>query len=134
MNYIKELKEVAIDKKLLIVEDELELNSELADLFDIFFTDVDTSFDGENGLQKILENDYDVVLSDIDMPILNGISMIEKAKTKKENLSFIILSGRLGEHSDDFEKLNIKYTCDKPYDLDLLFSQLIEILGSKSIN
>lgn len=133
MNFIKELKELASNKSLLIIEDEIELNDELVMLFELFFKKIDTAYNGEEGYKKILENDYDIIISDIDMPILDGLKMIERLKKLNNSSKFILLSGRVDENKEFIKSLGIDFFCYKPYSIDDLSSYIIKILESNKI-
>ena len=52
-----------------------------------------TANDGEEGLAKIDETNPDIVITDIKMPKMDGISMIEKAQQNHPDIIFIVLSG-----------------------------------------
>lgn len=78
----------SIDKKLLkrlkalYVEDDNNIRKELSELLENFFGKVYTAENGKAGLETFIKNkdDIDVVLSDINMPILNGIDMMKKIR------------------------------------------------------
>ncbi len=63
--------------KILIIEDN-ELNLKL--MKDILISqsyEVDTAADGEEGLEKAMENDYDLILLDIQMPVVSGYDFLQ---------------------------------------------------------
>jgi len=78
---------------ILYVDDE-QLNLEL---FSIVFNSkfhIITAISGQEGLQKLEENkDISVVISDMRMPVMNGIEFISNAKKKFANLCYFILTG-----------------------------------------
>ncbi len=49
--------------------------------------------DGVDGLNKALEQEVDVVLTDIRMPRMTGLEMAKKIKEKKSNIEVVLLSG-----------------------------------------
>jgi DNA-binding response OmpR family regulator len=129
MNLIKELKELASTKSLLIVEDEIELNDELVDLFEIFFKSVESAYNGEEGLNKILEKNYDIIITDANMPVLDGFGMIKKLRDLNNHSKIIVLSGRMNENEGFIQNLNVDYYSHKPYDFNNLCSYIIESLS-----
>lgn len=77
---------------ILIVDDEVDLCEILADyLEDDFNCTVSSS--PENALNLIKENSYDLVISDMHMPNVNGFEIIEAVKTKRPDTPVIILTG-----------------------------------------
>jgi len=66
--------------KVLYVEDDDILREETLALFQLFFKEIDTACDGVEGLQKYNDNFYDLVVTDINMPNMNGIEMISHIK------------------------------------------------------
>ena len=68
--------------KILIIEDN-ELNLKL--MKDILISqnyEIDTAADGEEGLEKAMENDYDLILLDIQMPVVSGYDFLQIYKKK----------------------------------------------------
>ncbi len=82
--------------KLLIVDDEEIEREGMAELIDWSKYDVEligTAWNGVEGLNKIQEGKPDIVLTDIKMPVMNGIELIRKTKEIYPNIEFIVLSG-----------------------------------------
>jgi len=77
--------------KLLIVDDEDNIRKVLKQLLARNgFTDIIEAVDGVEALEKINDNEIDLVISDINMPRMDGIALYEKAK--KLGPVFIILT------------------------------------------
>ncbi len=110
--------------KLLIVEDEADLRQALTmSLSDEGYA-IDTAEDGEEGLYKALNWDYDVILLDIMMPRMDGWEVLGKLRKEKDT-PVLILTARgaiddrvrgLDLGSDDF--------LVKPFDMDELTARL----------
>ena len=77
---------------LLCVED----NKTTQFLYDAILSDLVKKIifadDGEDGYQKYLNNKVDIILSDYDMPILNGLGMIEKVREIDKEIPIILIS------------------------------------------
>lgn len=71
-------------EKLLIIDDDIELVSLLAEFLSLENFDVETAFDGEEGLQKTLNGNYELVLLDVMMPRMNGFEMLKLLRQKSE--------------------------------------------------
>lgn len=81
--------------KIVIVEDEDMIRKGLIYTFDWLSMDsviVGEAADGEEGLSVILENEPDVVITDIKMPKMNGIEMIQQAQLHTNFKSIILTS------------------------------------------
>lgn len=92
MTDVKALKSLAIDIKILYVEDEKDLRQAITLYLKKFFPLVDTAEDGLQGLEKYHEHNYDIVITDIHMPNMNGLEMIKGIKTFNHDQEIIIVS------------------------------------------
>lgn len=83
-------------KTVLIVEDEVRIRQGLARLIqkvDMDCTVVGTAENGYEGLQMISKLEPDIVITDIQMPRMDGLKMIEQAKAIGTECVYVILSG-----------------------------------------
>ena len=65
---------------ILIIEDEKNMSSILCDRFELEGFLVDKAFNGMTGLAKALDNHPDIILLDIAMPKMDGITMMKKLR------------------------------------------------------
>lgn len=81
-------------KKILIVEDEVELNNVIAEQFLAKDFEVFKAFDGVEGLEMSLKHHPDVILLDIIMPKMDGLSMLDKLRVDNwgKNANVILLT------------------------------------------
>ena len=86
------LKTITQNYTLLYVEDEELLRESTAIYLKKFFAKVDVAEDGEVGFRLYEKNHYDMVVTDILMPNLNGIEMLRKIKQINPNQETIIIS------------------------------------------
>ena len=81
--------------KILIIEDEAAIRRVLGKIIseedDAY--EVEEAEDGLLGIEKIKDNDYDLVLCDIKMPKMDGVEVLEKAKKIKPEILFVMISG-----------------------------------------
>jgi PAS domain S-box-containing protein len=111
--------------KILFVEDD-ETNSKLlADVLSKKFEHVTLARDGLEGLEKFKLDDFDIVLSDIEMPKMNGIEMIKEIKKINPTI-FTILLTAYTETSYFIEAIHSKVDrfLTKPLDVRLLFTYI----------
>jgi two-component system nitrogen regulation response regulator NtrX len=80
-------------QKILIIDDERAIRNVLKDILQTEGYQTDDAADGEEGLQKFLNNPYDLVICDIKMPKLDGIEFLQKAQEAKPEVPIIIISG-----------------------------------------
>ncbi len=68
--------------KLLLIDDDTELVALLAEFLSLEDFSVDTASNGEIGLHKALNDDYDLILLDVMMPRMNGFEMLKLLRQK----------------------------------------------------
>jgi len=89
---IFKLKKYATVCSVLYVEDYEIIRTQIADFLGRFFSDVVLANDGKEGLAKYKERAFDVVITDINMPNINGIEMIKAIKEINEKQIVIVTS------------------------------------------
>lgn len=78
---------------ILIIDDERAIRKTLTEILGFEGYKIEEASDGEEGLRKFKEKNYDLVLCDIKMPKLDGIEFLEKAKELNSEVPIIIISG-----------------------------------------
>ena len=78
------------DITVLIAEDEEQLLHSMTEYLEIFFEHVYTAKDGISALSVYESKKPDIILADINMPHLDGLSMIEKIREKDQDTKIII--------------------------------------------
>ncbi len=117
--------------KTLIVDDEIwvcQLIKNIIDWNSYGFSIIDEAYNGNDAIYKIIEKKPDLVLTDIRMPGIDGIGIIEKINQMGLETKFVIISG----YNDfGYAKKGIKYGALgyllKPIDKDELIEYLIMI-------
>ena len=89
---VSKLKEYASDIKVLYVEDDKAIQEEIHDFLSRFFPVLDLADNGQDGLELYKNGNYDIVISDINMPKMNGIEMVHNIKQINEEQKIIITS------------------------------------------
>lgn len=93
--------------KLLIVDDENQILSTYKDFFDKRGFLVETAKNGEEGLVKLQNGEFDVAIVDILMPKMDGLALVEKVSQEGIDTSIIILTGH-GEKEHAIKALNLR--------------------------
>lgn len=78
---------------ILIIDDEKAIRKTLGEILSFEGYKIDEAADGEEGLKKFREKNYDLVLCDIKMPKLDGIEFLQKAGEINPDIPIIIISG-----------------------------------------
>jgi two-component system, NtrC family, nitrogen regulation response regulator NtrX len=78
--------------KLLIIDDEKAIRGALRDILEYEGYSIEEASDGEQGLELVTQNDYDVVLCDIRMPKIEGLDLLQKATEMGKGAQFIMIS------------------------------------------
>ena len=111
--------------RLLVVEDEARIASFLARAFEIEGFRVDVAADGEEGLDRALTGDYEVVILDLLLPGRDGLDILQELHRRRPALSVLILSARsdLPTKLRGFELGAVDYLA-KPFSLDELSARI----------
>ena len=80
--------------RILVVEDELDLQEAIADGLGIDGYAVDTCDNGETAYELLYEVNYDLVILDLNLPKMDGLEVLEKIRNEKPELKVLILSAR----------------------------------------
>lgn len=122
--------------KIVLVEDEKNIRKGLEKLFDWENANSEllaVAKDGEEGLKKIYALKPDIVITDVRMPKMDGLKMLEKA-SKIHDFKSIIISGY-----DDFEyarkalTLRVNEYILKPIDFDELSEAILNVQDKEKI-
>ena len=90
--------------------------------------DINMAVDGEDGINKIKENEYDIILTDIHMPIKSGVDVLEYVKSN--NIKSPIVAMTAFAMKDDEEKylsLGFDYYITKPISTKQVEKLLLKI-------
>ncbi len=119
--------------RILIVEDEVNLATTLKKILKQQKYIIDISNDGESGLDNILSNVYDLVILDIMLPKIDGITILKKVRQSSIETPIILLTAK-GEVND--KVLGLDCGADdylvKPFDANELLARIRAISRRKS--
>ena len=77
--------------KILIIDDEKAICNTLKEILSYEKYEVDIANDGAEGIKKAETGNYDLVLSDIKMPKMDGIEVLQKLQEMNPDLPVVIL-------------------------------------------
>jgi len=114
--------------KLLYVEDNKEARESTVLVLEEFFDNIIIAIDGKDGYDKFQENKIDVIITDINMPRLNGLEMTAKIKELDSDIPILILSAyNESEFFMDSIKIGIEGYLFKPIDIEQFMSVLSKV-------
>jgi len=129
MSFTSELKPKANEFNLLYVEDEVAVNETFCRYFERIFKKVYPAFDGEQGLEYFEKYDIDIIITDVNMPIMDGLEFSRIIKEKNHHLPIILITANTG--ADCFINaidIGIDKFLMKPLNMDKLCETLHDIL------
>ena len=122
--------------KILLIEDEAAIRRVLIKILteENKTYEVDEAVDGLEGIEKIKEQDYDLILCDIKMPKMDGVEVLEAAKKLKPEIPMVMISG----HGDldtavNTMRLGAFDYISKPPDLNRLLNTVRNALDKKEL-
>jgi DNA-binding NtrC family response regulator len=108
---------------VLIVDDEANARNALAELMDDAGYSVSTAADGRTALLQIEQVDPDVVLTDLKMPGMDGLSLIERGRPMAPHVTFIVMTAFATiDTAVQAIKLGAESYITKPLELDAVIA------------
>ena len=93
-------------KHILIVDDDDMLRSYIKELLLMNNFTVSEAANGKEGLKEFKDNTPDLVITDIIMPEMEGISFIRKLREHNNNTPIIAMTGNVHGHMDEYLKIS----------------------------
>ena len=120
--------------KILIVEDDLDLNKILCHSLIARGYEVISATNGVEALQKIEENFYDMLITDIMMPKMDGFELAENVRSVNKDVPIIFMTAKDDKPSKMFGySIGIDDYIVKPFDMDILIMKIGAILKRVNI-
>ncbi len=115
--------------KLLLIEDEEDLSAIIAKGLRKTGYAVDCAYDGEEGLYMYCVNEYDLIILDLNIPVIDGIDVLKQIRAKDNRTKILILSAR-GQLEERVEGLNLGANdyMVKPFDFPELVARINALL------
>jgi excisionase family DNA binding protein len=116
--------------RILVVDDEPSIRDLLAKTLALAEYDVDVAADGRSALERMRHEAYDLLIADLKMPGIDGLSVIREAKRFRANLPVIIITGYSTE-SAAIEAVNLGVTgyLTKPFRVPQVLAAAAKALG-----
>jgi len=119
--------------RVLLIDDEEELVSTLAERLSFRGIDADWTTSGKDALEKLATTSYDIAVLDIKMPRIGGIELKRMISRQYPHMKFIFMTGHGSE--EDFrtgsEEAGAEYYLVKPVDIEELTQKLKQIMSQQ---
>jgi DNA-binding response OmpR family regulator len=118
------------EPKVLVVDDEAEILMTLVERLDFNGLTVFAAANGYEGLSKTIAHAPDIIITDINMPHMNGFEMIKaiRAADTSKNIPVIVISGSTNsEHKKEALRLGAEYLT-KPFEMSELLGKIESLL------
>ena len=125
--------EVALERpRLLLVDDSVSIRKFVGQMLEKAGFRVITAIDGQDALQRITDQPVDLVITDLEMPRLNGYALIEdlRRRSSTRDVPVIVLTTRAGaKHVELARRLGVRHYVAKPVE-EQSFVRLVESVAA----
>jgi two-component system, NtrC family, response regulator PilR len=117
------VEEELMAKKILVIDDEGLVTTSLKQLLKKSGYEVDVANNGHAAIDKVKEDDFDLIISDIRMPDINGVEVIKKIReylqqAGKPAVPEILITGYASkENLEEAQKLKVSDYIYKPFNI-----------------
>src|ERR1051326_2775678 len=87
---------------ILLVEDDVENRTAMAKILKSAAYDVVEMDNGQSALGHILENDIDILVTDLRLPVMDGVELLKRAKAAHQEIEVILIT-RSEEHTSELQ-------------------------------
>lgn len=116
--------------RVLVADDESSIRELLSQTLGLADYDVDTTPDGRAALERLRMGHYDLLVADLKMPGLDGLSLIREAKRLQADLAVIVITGFSSESSAiDALNLGVGRYLRKPFRVAEVLAAAAHALG-----
>lgn len=118
-------------KKILVADDEDILRILITDTLEDDF-EIEEAEDGKEALQKIRENEYDLIILDYMMPYLTGIEVLEEVRKDQNSTQVLMLTAKAqdADRENAIQK-GADYFMSKPFSPMELLEMVKKIIASQ---
>ncbi|MGE4055172.1 MAG: response regulator [Vicinamibacterales bacterium] len=116
--------------RILVVDDEASIRDLLSKTLAMSDYDVDVAADGRTAVDRMRLNNYDLLVTDVRMPGMDGLTVIREARRYKANLPVIVITGFSTEATAiDALNLGVAGYLTKPFQRRQVLSKVARALG-----
>ena len=127
---IKKLMQKTKKFNILYVEDDEVVREQMVMILKMLFNKIDVAENGEEALEEYKNNKYDLIITDITMPKMNGLELSKEIKKINPNQKIILISAhREDEFIKEAKNIGINGFIFKPIELDEMSLVFKEVMG-----
>jgi two-component system, NtrC family, response regulator AtoC len=133
--------------RILVIDDEQYIRTALREVLEREGFDVSTARDGKKGLELLEKEGADLVITDVIMPGIDGVAILERIKKAYPDLPVIVISGGGNVSPSDYEpgaistsaylasaaKAGASVTLSKPFNRTELVGAVSSVLGAEQV-
>lgn len=117
-------------KNILIIEDEKEIREGLVELLEDAGFLVDSAENGQQGLEKVGKKDFDVVVTDLIMPVVGGMEVLRETKHIKPKTRVILITAfATVDNAVEVMKAGASDYITKPFRIDEVQTKIRKVLA-----
>lgn len=119
---------------ILIVDDDQRMAKTLKDIFTVKGYEADVAHSGAEAMEKVTEDHFDCVISDIKMPEMNGVELYKAIKEVQPDIPVVLMTAySTDELVDEGLAEGVIATLNKPLDIEAIFSFFSTLRKERSI-
>jgi DNA-binding response OmpR family regulator len=121
--------------RILIVEDEPDLAQTIQDRLEMNEYVVIRAENGQEGLEKAIEEQPDLILLDVNMPVMDGFQMLEALRNHPKGSHLVVMMVTVSSQKDDVTRAEARGVEDyivKPFELADLVDKIEQVLRQRS--
>ena len=129
MQVSEELKSKMSNLNVLLVDDDEFILLSLNRIIGKYFKNSYLANNGEEGINSFLENDIDLIISDVTMPKLDGIEMVKKIKKKNAEVKVLFITGHSEEEYKNQLSELTSYFVNKPFNKASILEKIDQLIN-----
>lgn len=118
------------DKKVLVVDDDRAILKLMSRIIENSGYNVKSASNAKEALKLIMENQFNLVISDISLPGMSGIELYKKVRNRYESLDFIFMSGYAVDDMDESIIESVAGFFPKPFQIQSVMDTISKILSN----
>jgi CheY-like chemotaxis protein len=119
-------------EKILIVDDDEGIREMLADLMEVLGYRSVVAGNGKEGLARLEKEKVSLVISDIKMPVMDGIEMMKKIKENFSDLEVLLITGYEADYSrEEVKEAGAADYIYKPFNIDVIEKKIKSLLEKR---